>query len=127
MGRIKKGKNVRLPEDALPILEELREKMGSMTHVGGMVVNPPIKLGDGVVIQWALAMTNHLVNPQFSVINRQEFADKFESALAPMLTSLALIDDDERRTAIALLVSAASELGGYNRSEKKTAQTELPI
>ena len=48
MARIKRGKNVRLPENALPMLEELREKMGRTSHIGGMVVNPALKLGDGL-------------------------------------------------------------------------------
>ena len=110
------------------MLEELREKMGRTSHIGGMVVNPALKLGDGLVISWALAMTNHLMNPDFSVINRHEFAAKFDALLAPMLAGLAECSDDERRAQIGLLVAAASELGGYGADEPlRAAQMELPI
>ena len=116
MARIK-DKHIRLPASSVPILEEVREKMGRKTHIAGMAINPAIKLGDGLVISWALAMANHLMNPKFSVINREDFAAKFEAALGPMLPSLLLLTDDERREAIALLVAAASKLGGYNEAE----------
>ena len=90
MVRIKKGKNVRLPEAALPELEALREKMGRVTHIGGMLVNPPpVKLGDGLVISWALAMTNYLMNPKFSVIDTDNFTDRFFEQLEPNLADLA--------------------------------------
>ena len=62
MTRIKKGKNIRIPEAVIPMLEDLRDKMKRTTHVGGMVINPILKLGDGVVVGWALAMTNYIMN-----------------------------------------------------------------
>ena len=123
MARIKRGKNIRLPESVLPMLEELREKMRRTTHIGGMLINPIVKLGDGVVVGWALAMTNYLMNPRFSVIDREDFAEKFDKQLAPHLAELANCTDDERKTRIGLLVAAAAEVGGYNTSETLRAAT----
>ena len=113
----KSGRTVRLPESALAVLEELRDKMKRTTHIGGMLVNPIVKLGDGVVLSWALAMTNYLMNPRFSVIDREEFADKFDKQLEPHLAELANCTPEERKARIGLLVAAASEGGGYNTSE----------
>ena len=114
MTRIQKGKNIRLPESALPMLEDLRDKMKRTTHVGGMIINPILKLGDGVVVSWALAMTNFLMNPKFSVIDREDFADKFDKVLAPHLAELSTCTDDERLARINLCVAAASQFSGYD-------------
>ena len=56
MARIK-DKHIRLPGSAAPLLEELREKMKRTTTVGGMIVNPAVKLTDGLVLSWALAIS----------------------------------------------------------------------
>lgn len=113
--RIRKGKAVRLHETSLPMLEALREKMGRTTHVNGMLVNPEIKLGDGLVIGWALALANYLMNPAFSVINRTDFAEKLDAQLA--LADLENCTPDQRRARIGLLIAKASESSGYNTSE----------
>ena len=110
MTRIKKGKNIRLPESALPMLEELRDKMKRTTHIGGMIINPIVKLGDGVVVGWALAMTNFVMNPRFSVIDRDDFADKLFAQLDPYMTEAT---SDEKKARINLCVAAASQVSGY--------------
>ena len=115
--RLKKGKNVRLPESALPILEELRAKMRKTTHIRGVAVNPDIKLGDGAVCEWALTMSNYLMNPRFSVIDREDFAVLLDKHLGPLLETLAGCTDDERRNRLKLCISAASELGPYDATE----------
>ena len=114
MTRIKKGKNIRLPESALPMLEDLRDKMKRTTHIGGMLINPIVKLGDGVVIAWALAMTNFIMNPKFSVIERDDFADKLFAHLDPYMTEATA---DEKRARINLCVAAASQFSGYDAGD----------
>ena len=123
MTRIQKGKNIRLPESALPMLEELRDKMKRTTHIGGMLINPIVKLGDGVVVGWALAMTNFLMDPKFSVINREDFADKFDKVLAPHLADLASCTDDERLARLKLLVATTSVFSGYSADDPLRAAT----
>ena len=60
MSRKQKGKNIRVPEQVIPLLEALREKMKRTTTVGGMMVNPAVNLGDGLVVGWALALADFL-------------------------------------------------------------------
>ena len=99
------------------MLEELREKMKRTTSIGGMLVNPVVKLTDGLVLSWALAMSTHLMDPRFSVIDREEFTEKFFKALAPHLATMADCTEDEQQARISLCVVAASQVGGYNTSE----------
>ena len=120
MTRIKKGKNIRIPEAVIPMLEDLRDKMKRTTHVGGMVINPILKLGDGVVVGWALAMTNYIMNPRFSVIDREDFADKLLVQLDPYMTGST---HDEKLARINLCVAAASQVSGYNADEPLRATT----
>ena len=56
---------------------------------GGYAVNPDIKLGDGAVCEWALAMSNYLMNPRFSVIDREDFAVLLDKHLGPLLETLS--------------------------------------
>ena len=115
MSRKQKGKNIRVPEQVIPLMEELREKMKRTTTVGGMMVNPAVNLGDGLVVGWALALANFLMNPAFSVINRATFAEKLDAQLA--LVDLENCTQDQRRARIGLIIAASSESAGYNTSE----------
>ena len=99
------------------MLEELREKMGRVTHIQGVRVSPLVKLGDGALISWALTMCNYLMNPDFTVISRRDFGEKFDALLEPMLAGLADCTDEERRAQIRVLVAAASEVGTYDADE----------
>ena len=121
MARIK-DKHIRLPGSAAPLLEELREKMKRTTTVGGMIVNPAVKLTDGLVLSWALAISNYLMNPKFSLIDREEFTEKFFKVLAPHLATMADCTEDEQQARISLCVVAASQVGGYNTSEALTSE-----
>ena len=125
MFRAKKGKHVRLPEAALPELESLREKMSRVTHIRGVMVSPVVKLGDGAVISWALAMTNYLMNPKFSVIDTEDFSERFMEKLDTVLADSENCTKDERLTRIRMAVAASSAVGGYNTDDTlRAAATE---
>ena len=115
MSRKQKGKNIRVPEQVIPLLAALRAKMKRTTTVGGMMVNPAVNLGDGLVVGWSLALADYLMNPNFAVIHRHDFAAKLDVQLA--LVDLENCSPDQRRARIGLLVAAASESAGYNTSE----------
>ena len=105
------------------MLEELREKMGRVTHIQGVRVSPLVELGDGALISWALTMCNYLMNPDFTVISRRDFGEKFDALLGPKLAGLADCTDEERRAQIRVLVAAASEVGTYDADEPLRAAT----
>ena len=118
MDQTKRGKNIRVPAAALPELESLREKMSRVTSLGGVAVQQPrVKLGDGMVIGWALAMCNFLMNERFSVVDRYDFADKFFDQLEPHLADFADRTPDEIKAHIRMLAAASAELGGYNTAD----------
>lgn len=78
------------------------------------MINPLVKLGDGVVLGWALAMTNYVMNPRFSVIDREDFADKLLTQLDPYMTGST---HDEKLARINLCVAAASQVSGYSADD----------
>ena len=118
MARIK-DKHIRLPGSVLPMLEALRDKLKRTTHIGGMIINPLVKLGHGVVLGWALAMTNYVMNPAFSIIDRNDFAEKLLVQIDPYMTG----STDEKLARINLCVAAASQVSGYNADEPLRATT----
>ena len=93
------------------MLNDLRAKMERTTHVGGMLLNPAVKLTDGLVIGWGLALANFVMNPKFSVIDQEDFADKLFGHLEPYMTEAT---GDEKRARINLCVAAASQVSGYD-------------
>ena len=78
------------------------------------MVSPVVKLGDGAVISWALAMTNYLMNPKFSVIDTEDFSERFMEKLDTVLADSENCTKDERLTRIRMAVAASSAVGGYN-------------
>ena len=119
MARIK-DKHIRLPGSALPMLEHLRELMKRTTSINGLVVNPIIKLGDGAVLSFALAMTNYCMNERFSVIDRADFADKLFVHLEPHMADGTV---DEKRARMDLSIAAASQVSGYDAEGPLRATT----
>ena len=114
MRRIKTGKTVRIPESALPMLKDLRAKMEQTSHIGGLKLNTEVRLTDGVVIAWGLALANLTMNPALSLIDRKALVEQInqgDSALAELES-----DDDTRRAKIEMLIAGASEFSGYDTS-----------
>ena len=56
MARIKPGKNIRVPEQAISLMAELREVIQRNTSVRGLKIKPVTRLGDGEVVATALAL-----------------------------------------------------------------------
>ena len=123
MARIKRGKNIRVPEAALHLVEALREKLGRVSHIQGVRVDPIVKLGDGAVIAWALAMTNHLMNPKFSVIDIEDFSERFMEKLDAVLADSENCTKDELVARIRMAVAASSAVGGYNTDDALRGST----
>ena len=94
-----------------------------MSHIQGVRVKPIVKLGDGAVIAWALAMTNHLMNPKFSVIDTEDFSERFMEKLDAVLADSENCTKDELLTRIRMAVAASSAVGGYNTDDTLRAAT----
>ena len=114
MRRIKTGKTVRIPESALPMLKELRAKMEKTSHIGGLKLNAEVRLTDGVVLGWGLALANLTMNPEFSLVNRKALVKQINQAVIEHLAELGDCDDDTRRAKIEMLIAGASEFSGYD-------------
>ena len=115
MRRIKTGKTVRIPESALPMLKDLRAKMEQTSHIGGLKLNTEVRLTDGVVIAWGLALANLTMNPALSLIDRKALVEQINHEVIQHLAELES-DDDTRRAKIEMLIAGASEFSGYDTS-----------
>ena len=125
MSRIKKGKSVRISEAALAALQDLREKMSRATHIGGLRLAPFGRLSDGTVIGFGVALAGYVMNAQFSVIDRRDFAEKLDKQLEPLLAGLGECTAEERKARLSLCIAAASEVGGYSVDDPlRAAKTE---
>ena len=125
MARIKKGKSVRISDAALLAIQDLREKMSRATHIGGLQLAPFGRLSDGTVIGFGVALAGYVMNEQFSVIDRRDFAEKLDKQLEPLLAGLGECTDEERKARLSLCIAAASEVGGYSADEPlRAAKTE---
>ena len=121
------GKTIRLSEQALPMLADLREKMESTTHIGGMKLNPIVKLTDALVLAWSLALANMVMTPQISVIDRKEFTQNLNREIVQRRVELENCTDDERLAKLDLIVASHSEFSGYDPSSPlRAARTGKP-
>ena len=116
MPRIKTGKTVRIPESALPMLKDLRTKMEQTTTVGGLKLNLEVRLSDGIVIAWGLALANLTMNPNLSLIDRKALVQRINHEVVQHLAELGDCDDETRRAKIELFIAGASEFSGYDTS-----------
>ena len=116
MRRIKTGKTVRIPESAIPMLKELRAKMEQTSHIGGLKLNTEVRLSDGVVIGWGLALACLTMNPELSLIDRKALVEQINHEVIQHLAELEGCDDDTRRAKIEMLIAGASEFSGFDTS-----------
>ena len=114
MTRIKKGKNVRVPEIAIPMINVLRASMQRTAQIGGLRINQAITLGDGMVIAFALTMTELLLNPKFVLIDREEFLDTFDREIIRRLPEFGERTEAERRALLNLLMASCCEFTAYD-------------
>ena len=114
MTRIKSGKNIRVPEQAISMMADLRDVMHRTSHIGGLMIHPAAKLTDGTVVGFALAMTLMLMRPEMALVDRTKLAALVDRELVARLDDLAKRTPDERRALIDLILAGCSEFSGYN-------------
>ena len=114
MTRIKKGKTIRVPLTALPMLKELRAKMEQTTHIGGLRLNPEVTLSDGLVIAWALALANLAMNPRCSIIDRKALEEKLFNDVVKRIPEFVKRSEEEQRALFGLMFSSHCEFSAYD-------------
>ena len=98
------------------MLKDLRAKMERTSHIGGLKLNPEVRLSDGVVISWGLALANLTMNPALSLIDRKALVQQINHEVVQHLAEFEGCDDDTRRAKIEMLIAGASEFSGYDTS-----------
>ena len=125
MTRIKKGKTIRVPLTALPMLKELREKMQAVSHIGGLRLNPEVTLSDGMVIAWSLALANLAMNPRCAIIDRKAMQKTLFNDVVRRIPEFAKRSEEEQRALFDLMFASHCEFSAYNPdSPIKAAQSE---
>ena len=98
------------------MLRDLRAAMERTTTVAGLRINPVVKLSDGLVIAWGLALANMTMNPKCALIDRTKFLENLDRELVQRLAELGDCTDDERRARLEMLVAGASKFSAYDPS-----------
>ena len=98
------------------MLRDLRAAMERTTTVAGLRINPVVKLSDGLVIAWGLALANMTMNPKCALIDRTKFLENLDRELVQRLAEFGDCTDDERRARLEMLVAGASEFSAYDPS-----------
>ena len=126
MKRIKApGKTVRLPPSAEPMVKDLRAAMEAVSHIGGMKLNPEVRLSDGVVCAWGLALALVAMNPRNAIIDRKEMQEKLFEAVVKHIPEFVKRSEEEQRALFDLLFAGHCEFSAYNPdSPIKAAQSE---
>ena len=114
MGRIQKGKNIRIPELAIAQIQVVRARMLETAHVGGLQINQAIVPSDGMVVAFALSMTEILLNPRFALIHRTKFLSTLDREIAQRVPEFASRTPEERMAFIDLLMASCCEFSAYN-------------
>ena len=114
MSLFNKGKSVRLDESLLPLLERLRALMLNTAHSGGLKINRADAPSDGMVVGFALTMTEILMDPKFALIDRKKFLDILDQEIAQRVPEFASRTPEERLAFIDLLMASCCEFSAYN-------------
>ena len=114
MTRAKRGKNIRIPDLAVGTIEVVRAAMMRTKHVGGLRIRQVTALSDGVVVAFALTMTELLLNPKFALLDRTKFLDTFDREIIKRLPEFADRTEQERRALLDLLMSSCCEFTAYD-------------
>ena len=114
MTRIKSGKNIRVPEQAISMMADLRDVMQRTSHLGGLKLSKVAKLTDGTVVGFALAMTLMLMRPEMALVDRTKLAALVDRELVARLDDLAKRTPDERHALVDLIIAGCSEFSAYN-------------
>ena len=67
MSRLKSGKNIRITEQSIEMMSDLRAVMLATSHIGGLKLSKVANLSDGTVVGFALAMTLMLMKPEMAL------------------------------------------------------------
>ena len=123
MTRIKKGKNIRVPEQSIAMMADLRDVMLRTSHVGGLQLNTAAKLTDGTVVGFALGMTLLLMRPNMALVDRTKLAALVDRELVARLDDIAKRTPDERLALVDLIIAGAAEFSGYSADGPLRAST----
>ena len=112
MSLFNKGKSVRLDESLVPLLERLRALM--LNTASGLKINRADAPSDGMVVGFALTMTEILMDPKFALIDRKKFLDILDREIAQRVPEFASRTPEERLAFIDLLMASCCEFSAYN-------------
>ena len=87
-----------------------------------MKINPVVKLNDGIVISWALALANMVMNPKCALIDREVFLETLDRELVNHFAALNVANQEERRAMLEMLAAACSEFSAFDTSAPLRAQ-----
>ena len=97
-------------------------------HIGGLQINQAMVPSDGMVIAFALSMTELLLNPKFALIDRQKFLSTLDREIVRRVPEFASRTQEDRLAFIDLLMASCCEFSAYNPdSPLMAAETPLPI
>lgn len=118
MKRIKSGKNkgktIRVPDSALQGIGELRGKMQSISHIGGLKLNPYVALSDGVVVAFGMALANLAMSPRHAIINRKAMQEKLFNDVIRRIPEFVKRSEEEQRALFGLMFSGHCEFSAYD-------------
>ena len=94
-------------------------------HVGGLRINRADVPGDGMVVAFALAMTELLMNPKFALIDRKKFLTTLDREIVQRVPEFASRTPEERLAFLDLLMASCCEFSAYSPdSPLQAAATE---
>ena len=116
MTRIKKGKTIRVPLTALPMISELRGKMQLVSHIGSLQLNPEVTLSDGLVIAFGLVLANLAMDPRNAIIDRKAMQEKLFNDVVKHIPEFVKRSEDEQRALFGLMFSSHCEFSAYDNA-----------
>ena len=107
------------------MLQELREKMESTTHIGGLKLNPILKLTDALVLSFSLALANTAMNPRLIVADREKLIQNLDKHVSERLAALDAASPEQRRAMLELLVAGSADVSPFDTTAPlRAAKTE---
>ena len=96
--------------------------MLNASHIGGLQINRADVPSDGMVVAFALAMTELLMNPKFALIDREKFLGTLDREIAQRVPEFASRTPEDRMAFIDLLMASCCEFSAYNPDSPTTME-----
>ena len=120
-----KGRNVRVDESMLPLMDRLRQAL-EHAEIDARQVVPD--LSDSDVVSFAMRAAALILTPRYAVVDRDAFSRRVDRELVMGMPNFKGWPEPQRLAMLDMILARSAEFSGFHStSPLMAAETSLPI